>query len=129
MSLSGNTLLHTADKILRQHLSSVYQYLEDPTVQEVMINDPDNIWIERQGGYQRLEQTIAPSSLVSAVTVLANLNDKGVKSPGTLRRFLGWNPMYKAAHLMQSFACRCQRVPIDPVMSLLRKAGRVCKAS
>lgn len=81
MSFSGNTLLHTADKILRQHLSSVYVYLEDPTVQEVMINDPDNIWIERQGGYQRLEETIAPSSLVSAITVLANINDKGVKSP------------------------------------------------
>lgn len=70
-------LLQRADAVLRTHLGEVYSYLEDPSVQEVMINSPDSIWVERKGQYRQLELKISSEALISAITVLCNINDKG----------------------------------------------------
>lgn len=70
-------LLQRADAVLRTHLGEVYSYLEDPSVQEVMINSPDSIWVERKGQYRRLDLKISSEALISAITVLCNINDKG----------------------------------------------------
>lgn len=74
-----NALLQKSMELLRDNLSQVYGYLNDPTVQEVMINDPDNIFIERQGQYERLELSIDEDILASAITLIANINKKDVK--------------------------------------------------
>ena len=81
MSYASNILLVQAEKILREHLSPIYVHLEDPTIQEVMINSPANIWIERQGKYEKLGLQLSNSALTNAITVLANINQKDIKSP------------------------------------------------
>jgi pilus assembly protein CpaF len=75
--MSSQNLLKRSDEILRQKLSSIYAYLEDASVQEVMVNSPKDIWIERNGQYERLDVQIAPVDLESAITVLSNINGKG----------------------------------------------------
>jgi pilus assembly protein CpaF len=75
--MSSHNLLVRSNDILRQKLSSIYSYLEDKDVQEVMVNSPKDIWIERNGKYERLNIAIAPADLESAITVLSNINGKG----------------------------------------------------
>jgi pilus assembly protein CpaF len=81
MSLGSKALLAHAEGILRQHLSAIYTYLEDATVQEVMINTPSEIFIERAGKYERLDLVLTDDAVTNAITVLANINQKGIKSP------------------------------------------------
>jgi len=73
----SRALMDRADSVLRSHLGQVYGHLEDPRVQEVMVNRPDSIWIERDGEYQPLELRLSADALVSAITVLCNINNKG----------------------------------------------------
>ncbi len=73
-------LLERAEALLKSHLGKVYEYLNDPSIQEVMINSPENIWVERSGQYEKLDLTIKEETLRSAITLLANLNSKGTTS-------------------------------------------------
>ncbi len=76
-SLTGSKqLLERAESLLRSHLGSVYEYLNDSAVQEVMVNSPSNIWLERHGQYEQLDLKVSQESLRAAITVLANLNGK-----------------------------------------------------
>jgi pilus assembly protein CpaF len=77
MSQGSRKLLEQAEKILRQHLAPIYQYLEDPTVQEVMVNSPTNVWIERLGNCEKLGLELTNDALANSITILANINDKG----------------------------------------------------
>lgn len=79
MSLSKQ-LLSRAQSVLRQNLGEIFTYLEDPSVQEVMINNPDSIWIERNGVFERLKLHISSESTDGAIHALANINGKGVTS-------------------------------------------------
>lgn len=75
--MGSKFLLQRSEALLKEHLNKVYEYLTDPTVQEVMINSSDNIWLECNGNYERLDLSISDASLTSAITLLANLNKKG----------------------------------------------------
>lgn len=76
MSGSPVLLAHT-EKLLAQELGTLYPYLIDPTVQEVMINSPDSIWLERSGQYERLDLQFSGEKLRSIIVMLSNVNDKG----------------------------------------------------
>lgn len=79
MSLQGSAqLLKTAHELLQTHLRQVYHHLHNPEVQEVMINSPTNIWLERNGEYERLDIEISVAALSSAITILGNLNRKNI---------------------------------------------------
>jgi len=63
--------------ILRTHLKPIVPFMDDAAVQEIMINRPDSIWVERAG--QMLHQEgcqIAPASLDTALNLIGNLNGK-----------------------------------------------------
>lgn len=76
--LTGSqALMQRADAVLRTHLGAIYCHLEDPKVQEVMINRPDSIWVESAGAYRQLDLRISSDALVSAIIVLCNINNKG----------------------------------------------------
>lgn len=75
---STRDLLVQAERVLAQELAPIKVYLDDPAVQEVMINRPDRVFIERNGQFERLELTISEDKLVSAITTLSNVNRKGV---------------------------------------------------
>jgi pilus assembly protein CpaF len=77
---AGYSLKAHASTILRQHLDKLYRYLEDPSIQEVMINSPENIYIEREGRYEKLDLEMSANSLINAITLLGNINDKSGKT-------------------------------------------------
>lgn len=79
MSLGSRKLEEQAYVILRQYLKPIYKHLEDPTVQEVMINSPKDIWIESKGVMTKLDLEMSDDSITNAITVLANVNKKGTK--------------------------------------------------
>jgi pilus assembly protein CpaF len=63
---------------LDQYLGPIRPYREDPTVQEIMINRPDSIYIERAGVMSKLDGVaIDPAALQSAIVILGNINNKG----------------------------------------------------
>ena len=53
---------------VRSFLAPIVSYLDDPEVSEIMINSPDEIWIERKGKVERTEAKFDSSdALMSAV--------------------------------------------------------------
>ena len=58
------------EKTLRTLFQPIVPYLDDPSVSEIMINGPDNVFIERAGQLQR-----APVRFESAENVLAALRN------------------------------------------------------
>ena len=79
---SSRDMLKQCDAVLRQQLAPLYVYLENPEVQEVMVNSPSNIFIERLGKLEKVDLEISNDSIKSAIVVLANINDKSSsKSP------------------------------------------------
>lgn len=81
MSHGSRVLLQKANDILRQYLKPIYSHLEDPSVQEVMVNAPNDIWIESKGQMTKLDLVMSEDNVVNAITVLANMNGKGIKHP------------------------------------------------
>jgi|HigsolmetaAR206D_1030411.scaffolds.fasta_scaffold01222_7 Flp pilus assembly protein, ATPase CpaF len=67
-------------RVFRTSLSVLSGVLDDPDVQEVMVNRPDEVWIERGGSMQRLSGIrIANAHVESAVRALASGNNKGLQ--------------------------------------------------
>lgn len=75
MKSSAQLLAH-CEQILKLNLGEVYSYLQDPGVQEVMINHPANIWVERSGQFEKLPVRLSEEALGAAITNIANLNSK-----------------------------------------------------
>jgi pilus assembly protein CpaF len=74
--MASKQLQQHAEALLNQHLAPLREYLSDPMVQEVMINSPTSIWVERAGKTERVDLQIADDVLRTAIVVLANMNDK-----------------------------------------------------
>lgn len=64
--------------ILGQWLGQAMTVLGDPDVEEVMINSPTQIWVERRSGMQRMDVEITPDSLFGAISVLGRMEGKDV---------------------------------------------------
>ncbi|TAL56902.1 ATPase, T2SS/T4P/T4SS family [Pandoraea sp.] len=69
-------------QILAQHLAPIRALLDDPTIQEIMINAFDDIRIERAGEIEHLADIrLDEAGLSTAITIIANMNDKGAPRP------------------------------------------------
>lgn len=74
-----NIASRQAITVLKAHLAPLLPYLDDPAVQEVMINTPENIWVERGGTVLPVTGvTLSEVNIRSAISALAGLNDKSV---------------------------------------------------
>lgn len=74
---------NNAHVLLRNSLRAVGHLLDDPLVQEVMINGPNNVWVEKAG--QRIVKTdveISEVEIRSAIQLLASLENKEAKERG-----------------------------------------------
>lgn len=72
-----------AHELLRNSLRSVGHLLEDPQVQEIMINGPDNVWVEKAGvGIAKTDVRIAEIEIISSIQLLASLENKQAKERG-----------------------------------------------
>lgn len=78
----------TEVKVLEEHAAHVFRtslhvlldVLDDPDVQEIMVNRPDDVWIERGGDMVRIDRSIADANVSAAVRALASANGKDVKA-------------------------------------------------
>jgi pilus assembly protein CpaF len=66
---------------LRAFLKPVLPYLDDPSVSEIMINGPTDIWIERKGKVSKVDATFTEEGLLGAARNMAQfvgrlLNDE-----------------------------------------------------
>ncbi len=72
-----------AHELLLNSLSPIRHLLEDAMVQEVMINGPNNVWVERAGsGMEYADVQIADVHIRSAIQVLASLENKEATARG-----------------------------------------------
>ncbi len=63
-------------EVLDGALAPVRHHLEDELVQEIMINDPATIWIERAGQMFRVAERLHPLDLELAVRAISAVNNK-----------------------------------------------------
>ncbi|WP_434386452.1 CpaF family protein [Melittangium boletus] len=56
---------------LRAFLKPVIAYLDDPTVSEIMINGPTDVWIERKGKVSKTDSTFTEEGLIGAARNMA----------------------------------------------------------
>ncbi len=79
--LSGSSLVISlaskaqAKAELVRALGPLAAVLDDPDVQEIMINHGASIFIERKGAVTKSKFTIAPEKLDESITLIANIND------------------------------------------------------
>lgn len=66
--------------VFRSQLSMLAQYMDDQTVQEIMVNGPSDIWIEKSGKMFPVEGVqISDVNMRAAVKALAGANSKDVQ--------------------------------------------------
>ncbi|MCG7871017.1 MAG: Flp pilus assembly complex ATPase component TadA [Candidatus Thiodiazotropha lotti] len=65
-------------QMLGQFLGPVMTVLDDPQVEEVMINAPDQIWVERRGDVERLDASLTKEAVFGAISVLGRMEGKDV---------------------------------------------------
>lgn len=65
-----------AVKMTLTHLGQIRKYLEDDEVQEVLINSPNDLWIDRRGELIKIPETIPEESLRGAVRTIAAANQQ-----------------------------------------------------
>lgn len=66
-------------ELLYNSLAPVREYLDDPEVQEVMINGPNDVFIERKGMMHKVEVPMADRNIRSAIQILSNIALKETK--------------------------------------------------
>ena len=55
------------DSLLRHLMGPLVQYYDDPTVTEIMINGPDEVFIDGRGGVQKVAETMRDSAALRAL--------------------------------------------------------------
>lgn len=57
-------------------LLPIKAYLDDPGIQEIMINGPDDVWVERSGLTKKKKILISSIEISNAIEILAKLSNK-----------------------------------------------------
>lgn len=68
--------------MLAEILLPVAPWLASANVQEIMINGPDDVWVEERGASRRLDVTLSHISIASAIDVLARIAGKTADKDG-----------------------------------------------
>jgi Flp pilus assembly CpaF family ATPase len=71
LTLSRQTL-----NVLEHELRAIKPYLDDPLVQEVMVNNPHTVFVERAGQTLLVDARITEDSLRSLIVAMSNANEK-----------------------------------------------------
>lgn len=73
---SSSDLEHYALSILNQHLKPLAPFLVDPEVNEIMVNAPNDVWIEKRGQLLRQNISLNVHTVDAVITQIANRNSK-----------------------------------------------------
>lgn len=71
--------IENAQIALRQYISPIAKYLDDPNVQEIMINSPGDIWVESNGRSFKTDIVLTEGAVRAAIVLLGRLDGKDVK--------------------------------------------------
>jgi P-type conjugative transfer ATPase TrbB len=63
-------------EMLREAFRPIHAYLDDADVQEIMINGPNNIWVERSGITRNPTVEMSEIQISNAIEILAKLSNK-----------------------------------------------------
>lgn len=77
-SLSINVKTESAMRLFFSQMGEIRRYIEDPDIQEIMVNHPESIWIESGGRMERINARIDDISVRGAVKSLASANSRDV---------------------------------------------------
>lgn len=80
MDLQSATNLH-AEETLRELLAPIQELLQDSEIDEIMINSPTEVWVEKRGEKIRTGISVDNTSLRAAIQTLGRLENKDV-TPG-----------------------------------------------
>lgn len=74
-------------QILHEFLRPIKSLIDDPDVTEIMINSPNNIWVENKGVMTKFDGVMSRLELSSALNNIASLNekDKSIAFDGQLK--------------------------------------------
>lgn len=76
--MSRETDIH-AIRIFKDHMKAIALYMDDASVQEIMINRPDDVWVEQNGKIFRAgDLNISDVNIRGAIKALAGANNKGM---------------------------------------------------
>ena len=68
-----------AIKVFKDHMKAIALYMDDSSVQEIMINRPDDVWVEQNGKIFRAGNlNISDVNIRGAIKALAGANNKGM---------------------------------------------------
>lgn len=73
---SSSELERYALSILNQHLKPLSSFLLDPEINEIMVNAPDDVWVEKRGAMVRQNIALNTHTLDAVITQIANRNSK-----------------------------------------------------
>lgn len=83
-------------RVLRSTLAPIIPHMDDPGVQEIMINRANDVWVERGGSIERLDVRIEDGNIRSAIKALASANEKDIQPVLDCRM-----PGYRMAAVME----------------------------
>lgn len=124
--------------VLNQFLGPVMTILDEPNVEEVMINTPSNIWVEQKGEMSKLDCQLSKEAVFGAISLLGRLEGKDVASDsedaildaqlGGYRVAAALEPIAVHGHSMCIRRHSTNEVPLEkfPVLSIDKNAKINC---
>ncbi|WP_019583743.1 CpaF family protein [Thioalkalivibrio sp. ALE16] len=67
-----------AQQLLRAHLAPLAPYLDDPDVQEIMVNNPGDVFVEKNGSLDRVTVGMEADAVRAAIVLMGRLDQKDV---------------------------------------------------
>jgi len=65
-----------AERLLRHYLSALTEYLDSPSVNEIMVNNTNSIFIEDAGVVKKIDVTLTQEAIEGAIQAVMTLNRK-----------------------------------------------------
>lgn len=73
--MDKSTQIHALG-LLKEALNPIAGYMDDPDIQEIMINGPSDVWIEKAGLLTKTDNLISEAEINNAIQLLAGLEKK-----------------------------------------------------
>lgn len=121
-AISINVRTAQAINLFFSQLSVIKPFIDDPSIQEIMINGPDSVWIESNGRMEKVQVKIDDILVRGALKSLASANNRDI-SPVLDARASG----FRVAAAMSPVAIKGNAICIRKHTRSLRSLAQYCK--
>jgi len=110
-SVYSGSAFHVAEQVLDHLMAPISEVLSDSTVTEIMMNSPDQIWIEREGQLIQVSGRLPDRGVAAAVRLLATLSETvSLEKEATLEgHWRGWRVTAVLPPVSRDSPCICLR--------------------